>query len=75
MINVLKLLPIIVGVVQSIEALMPASASKDKLAAALKGIESIYGVLGETVPAVTKFVAVVVSALHSLGLFVHKKVA
>lgn len=73
MINILKLLPIIVGVVQSIEALLPEGSSKDKLEAALKAIESIYGVLGETVPAVTKFVAVVVAALHSLGLFVHKK--
>lgn len=72
MINILKLLPIVVGVVQSIEALLPAGSSKDKLEAALKAIESIYGALGTTVPSVTKFIATVVAALHSLGLFKHR---
>ena len=74
MVNILKLIPIIIGVVQSIEVLLPAGSSKDKLEAALKAVESIYGAIGEGVPAATKFIAVVVAALHSLGLFVHKKV-
>jgi hypothetical protein len=72
MTNILKLIPIAIGVIQSIEAMMPASAGKDKLEAAIKAIENIYGAIGESAPALSKFIAVVVAAFNSLGLFKHR---
>lgn len=72
MINILKLIPVVIGVVQSIEAMMPASAGKDKLEAAIKAVETIYGALGESAPALAKFIAVIVAAFNSLGLFKHR---
>ena len=54
--------------------MLPQGSGQEKLAAVIATVEAIYGALGEAMPAITNFIAVVVQGFNAVGLF-HKKTA
>ena len=72
MTNILVLIPTIVNAVKAIELMMPQGTGSDKLAAVIATIESIYGALNESMPAITNFIGVVVAGFNAMGFFKRK---
>lgn len=72
MTNILTLIPVIVNAVKAIEQMLPQGSGQEKLAAVIATIESIYGALGEAMPAISNFIGVVVAGFNAVGLFKRK---
>lgn len=70
--NYFVLISTIISAVKAVEALMPASAGKDKLAAVVSIVEGIVGSVAASLPAVEQLVAVVVAGFNAVGLFKKK---
>lgn len=68
-----RLVPTIINSVKAIEALMPQSSGKDKLDAAIKMIEEVYGVVSENLPQIIAFITTLVSLFNSIGIFKKKQ--
>ncbi len=70
--NIITLIPTIIATVKAVEAMLPNGSGKEKLDAVIATVEGIYGALGEAMPAVANFIAIVVSGLNALGIFKKK---
>ena len=67
---ILNLLPLVIQVVQQLEALFPeGSQGKMKFELVVKSIQSVYDVSDKTLPIIEKMIDVVVSILNQFGVF------
>lgn len=67
--NYLLLLQTLTGAIKAVEALMPASAGKDKFDAAIMLVESVVGSVAPMLPQLQAIAALVVTGLHAVGAF------
>ena len=72
--NYLKLIPTILATIHALEDLLPDSTGAEKFKALVDIIENIVGSAVENLPALQKFVSVVVAGLKALGIFKSKAV-
>ena len=67
---ILNLLPLVIQVVQQLEALFPEGCrGKMKFELVVKSIQSVYDVSDKTLPIIEKMIDVVVSILNQFGVF------
>jgi hypothetical protein len=72
--NYLLLITTLISAIKDIEALMPASAGKDKFDAAIALVQGVVGDVGPTLPALASIATNVVNALRKAGVFTHAAV-
>lgn len=67
---ILNLLPLVIQVVQQLEALFPEGGQgKMKFELVVKSIQSVYDVSDKTLPIIEKMIDDVVSILNQFGVF------
>lgn len=67
--NYILLLQTLTGAIKAVEALMPASAGKDKFDAAITLVESVLGPVTSIAPQLEAIATLVVNGLHAVGAF------
>lgn len=70
--NYITLIKTVIAAVKSIEALMPQSAGKDKLDAAMAIVEGVMGDVSAIAPALIATISAIVSSLTAAGVFTRK---
>lgn len=70
--NYILLISTVITAVKEIEKLMPASAGKDKLDAAIALISGVLDNVQPLIPQITGTISTIVKMLNSTGVFVSK---
>ena len=70
--NYLLLLPIIIQAIKAAEELLPESVGKEKFSFVVDTLEMVSGVAVSNVPALEKYVTVIVTLFKFLGIFQSK---
>jgi len=67
---ILNLLPLVIQVVQQLEALFPEGGQgKMKFELVVKSIQSVYDISDKTLPIIEKMINVVVEVFNQFGVF------
>ena len=67
--NFIILLPIIINAIKAVEELLPNSPGKEKFDFVVQTLETVTGAAVDNLPALEKYVSVIVSMLKVLGIF------